>query len=246
MTQIALVLFPGFTALDLVGPYEVLRFLPEAEVRFVWHEVGPITADSGALVLGATHTFEETQCPDIVVVPGGNTSVAVHARDEVLLSWLRSANSQATWTTSVCGGSLILAAAGLLEGCRATSHWQGLQLLRPFGAIPIDNERIVHEGNIVTCAGVSAGIDLALWIAREVGGSNRAEAIQLAIEYDPMPPLDSGHFNKASLEAKTTARALLARESVNGPQIRAITALLWRQALGSVRQRAQKRGWVRA
>lgn len=246
MTQIAIVLFPGFTALDVVGPYEVLRFLSGAQVRFVWHEVGPVTADSGSLVLGATHTFGETPCPDVVVVPGGSKSVAVHARDEVLLSWLRAASNLATWTASVCGGSLILAAAGLLEGRRATSHWQSLYLLRPFGATPIDNERIVHEGNIVTCAGVSAGIDLALWIAREVGGSDRAEAIQLAIEYDPMPPLDSGHFNKASLEAKAVARALLARESVNGPQVRAIAALLWTQALSNVRQRAQRRGWVRA
>src|ERR1700730_8429542 len=131
-TQIAIVAYPGFTALDMIGPYEVLRQLPQAEVRFVWHESGPITADSGVLVLGATHSLAETPSPDVILVPGG-PSTPVHARDEKLLDWLRQAHRTASWTTSVCSGSVILAAAGLLEGRRATSHWPGFHPMQTFG-----------------------------------------------------------------------------------------------------------------
>lgn len=187
MTQIAIVTYPGFTALDMIGPYEVLRNLPDAEVRFVWHQPGPITADSGVLVIGATHSLAETPSPDVVLVPGG-PSTPVHARDEALLDWLRQAHRSARWTTSVCSGSVILAAAGLLAGRRATSHWLTVPALKAFGAIPVGDERIVRDGNVVTCAGVSAGLDLALWLAGEIGGEGRAKAIQLAIEYDPSRP----------------------------------------------------------
>ncbi|MFW0785442.1 DJ-1/PfpI family protein [Gordonia sp. CPCC 206044] len=235
MTQVALVTYPGFTALDLIGPYEVLRMLPAADVRFVWHEVGPVTADSGVLVIGATHTFDETPAPDIVLVPGGSTSVAVHADDAVLRAWLQSVDAHTTWTTSVCAGSVILGAAGLLRGRRATSHWQAVASLRAFGATPVGDERIVHDGDVVTCAGVSAGIDLALWIAERVAGPDRAHAIQLAIEYDPQPPFDSGSLAKASAGTIARANVLLARDSVNVPQVTAAARLLWRAALDGVR-----------
>ncbi|MGH3559646.1 MAG: DJ-1/PfpI family protein, partial [Mycobacterium sp.] len=195
--QIAIVTYPGFTALDFIGPYEVLHRLPKAEIRFVWHQPGPITADSGVLVVGATHSFAETPSPDVILVPGGKTTVE-HARDEKLLDWVRQAHQTATWTTSVCSGSIILAAAGLLAGKRATSHWMALGALKTLGAIPVGDERIVEAGdlgkNIVTCAGVSAGIDLALWLAGRIGGESRAKVIQLAMEYDPQPPFDSGHM----------------------------------------------------
>ena len=189
MTQIAIVIYPGFTALDFIGPYEVLRWLPDTEVRFVWHEPGPITADSGVLIIGATHSFAETPTPDVILVPGGMTTIE-HARDEVLLDWVRSAHQSATWTTSVCSGSVILAAAGLLDGKRATSHWAALSMLKALGAKPVGDERVVHEGQIVTSAGVSAGIDLALWLAGQIGGEERAKVIQLSMEYDPQPPFD--------------------------------------------------------
>lgn len=162
MTQIAIVTYPGFTALDFIGPYEVLRQLPDAAVRFVWHEPGPITADSGVLVVGATHSFDETPSPDVILVPGSGASTTITARDGKVLDWLRRAHQTATWTTSVCSGSVILAAAGLLEGRRATSHWAAVSALKAFGAIPVSDERIVRDGDIVTSAGVSAGIDLAL------------------------------------------------------------------------------------
>ena len=132
MTQIAIVVYPGYTALDFIGPYEVLRNLPDAEVRFVWHEPGPIAADSGVLLVGATHSFDETPSPDVILVPGGMTTFE-HARDEKLLDWVRQAHQTATWTASVCSGSVILAAAGLLKGKRATSHWMVVPELKTFG-----------------------------------------------------------------------------------------------------------------
>ncbi len=240
MTQLAFVAYPGFTALDMIGPYEVLRSLPGADVRFVWHEPGPVIADSGVLVIGATHSFAETPSPDVILVPGG-ASTPVHARDEALLEWLRRAGAHATWTTSVCSGSVILAAAGLLEGRRATSHWLTLAALKAFGAMPVGDERVVHSDGIATSAGVSAGIDLALWLAGEIAGEARAKAIQLAIEYDPQPPFDSGHLSKASTRTKAAATALLSRESVTPAHLKATTLLAWEQALGAVRSRGRRR-----
>jgi transcriptional regulator GlxA family with amidase domain len=240
MTQIAIVVYPGFTALDFIGPYEVLRWLPDAEIRFVWHEPGPITADSGVLVIGATHSFAETPSPDVILVPGGMTTVA-HARDETLLDWVRTAHRSATWTASVCSGSVILAAAGLLDGKRATSHWMALPILKMLGAIPVGDERVVHEGDIVTSAGVSAGIDLALWLAARIGGDDRAKAIQLSMEYDPEPPFDSGHMAKASAKTKAAATALLARDAAKPAQLKAGTLLLWDRALSAARAKVVRR-----
>jgi transcriptional regulator GlxA family with amidase domain len=240
VTQFAFVAYPGFTALDMIGPYEVLRNLPHAEVRFVWHQTGPITADSGVLVIGATHSLAETPSPDVILVPGG-TSTPVHARDETLLDWLRQTHQNASWTTSVCSGSVILAAAGLLQGRRATSHWLTIPALKAFGAIPVADERIVRHDNVVTGAGVSAGIDLALWLAGELGGENRAKAIQLAIEYDPQPPFDCGHMSKASATTKAAATALLARDSVKPANLKATTMLAWERALTAVRSRRRRR-----
>lgn len=238
--QIAVVLYPGFTALDFIGPYEVLRWLPDAEVRFVWHAPGPITADSGVLVVGATHSFDETPSPDVVLVPGGFTTME-HARDEKVLEWVRQAHRGATWTTSVCSGSVILAAAGLLEGKRATSHWAAVPLLKAFGVDPVDDQRIVDEGDIVTCAGVSAGIDLGLWLAGRIGGEDRAKAIQLSMEYDPQPPFDSGHMSKASASTKATAAAMMSKELMKPTQLKATTLLLWDQAIRAARSRTNRR-----
>jgi putative intracellular protease/amidase len=234
--QIAMVVYPGFTALDFIGPYEVLRNLPDTEVRFVWHEVGPITADSGVLIVGATHSFDETPSPDIVLVPGGMTTTE-HARDEKLLDWVRRADETSLWTTSVCGGSLILAAAGLLKGIRATSHWMVLPMLKPFGVDAVGDQRIVHEGKIVTAAGVSAGIDLALWLAGEIGGDAKAKAVQLVIEYDPQPPFDSGHVSKASAATKALATAQLGKESVKHHQLVPSVQLLWDAAIQRTRSK---------
>ena len=242
--QIAIVLYPGFTALDFIGPYEVLRWLPDTEVRFVWHEAGPITADSGVLVIGATHSFAETPSPDVILVPGGMTTIE-HSRDEKLLDWVRQVHHTATWTTSVCSGSVILAAAGLLKGKRATSHWAALPALKALGVTPVKDERVVHEGNLVTSAGVSAGIDLALWLAGQIGGEERAKAIQLSMEYDPQPPFDSGHMSKASASTKAAATALMAKDLATPTQLKEMTELLWSGAIDAARSRSRrKRGRV--
>ncbi|BBY28032.1 DJ-1/PfpI family protein [Mycolicibacterium sediminis] len=236
--QIAVVLYPGFTALDFIGPYEVLRSLPDAEMRFVWHETGPIAADSGALLVGATHTFDETPSPDVIVVPGGPATME-HCRDEVVLDWLRRAHQTTTWTTSVCTGSLLLAAAGLLEGRRATSHWSALPMLKAFGVTPVGDQRVVHEGKLVTAAGVSAGLDMAMWLAGEIGGEAKAKVIQLVIEYDPQPPFNSGHMSKASASTKAAAAAELTRDMVATGQITAPVRLLWDRAISKARARTR-------
>jgi len=238
--QIAIVLYPGFTALDFIGPYEVLRWLPDAEVRFVWHEPGPITADSGVLVVAATHSFDETPSPDVVLVPGGFSTME-HARDDKVLDWVRRAHQTATWTASVCSGSIILAAAGLLEGKRATSHWAALSALKVMGVKPVSDERIVHEGDVVTCAGVSAGIDLGLWLAAKIGGESRAKVIQLSMEYDPQPPFDSGHMSKASASTKAAATALMGKDLAKPAQLKAMSGLVWDHAIKGARARRKRR-----
>jgi transcriptional regulator GlxA family with amidase domain len=243
MTQIAIVVYPGFTALDFIGPYEVLRNLPDAEIRFLWHEPGPIAADSGVLLVGATHSFDETPSPDILLIPGGMTTME-HARDKKLLDWVRQAHETAMWTASVCSGSVILAAAGLLDGKRATSHWMALGALKALGAKPVGDERVVHERDIVTSAGVSAGIDLAIWLTGQICGEDRAKTIQLVIEYDPQPPFDSGHVSKASASTKAAATALLGKDMIKPTQLKATTMLLWEGAIKAARNRRGRRSRV--
>jgi transcriptional regulator GlxA family with amidase domain len=214
--------------------------LPDTEVRFVWHQPGPITADSGVLVVGATHSFDETPSPDVVLVPGGFSTME-HARDEKVLDWLRSTHETATWTASVCSGSIMLAAAGLLEGKRATSHWAALSALKALGVKAVSDERIVHEGDVVTCAGVSAGIDLGLWLAGQIGGEGRAKVIQLSMEYDPQPPFDSGHMSKASATTKAAATALMSKDLIKPRQLKAATGLLWDSAIDRARAKRRNR-----
>ncbi len=193
--NIAILLYEQFTALDAIGPYEVLSRLPDARLTFVAEQAGPVRTDNGMLTLQAERSIDEEPAPDIVLVPGGPGEVAARAGGPAL-EWLHAAHQTSTWTTSVCTGSLILAAAGLLEGRRATSHWLALEELRQMGAEPV-SERVVFDGDIVTAAGVSAGIDMALRLAARVSGDAVAQAIQLGIEYDPDPPFDAGSPAKA-------------------------------------------------
>ncbi len=188
--DIAILLFDGITALDAVGPYEVLSRLPSAEVSFVAEQPGTKRTDNQQLALVADDALEDHARPDIILVPGGRGQTE-NMRDGALHEWLRAAHESTTWTTSVCTGSLILAAAGLLEGKRATSHWLALEELGRLGAEP-SSERVVFDGKIVTAAGVSSGIDMALALAGRVAGDDVARAIQLSIEYDPQPPFDAG------------------------------------------------------
>lgn len=203
--QIAIVLYDRFTALDAVGPYEVLTRVPDARTVFVAEQAGPVRTDTGALALVADQTFAEVTAPDVVVVPGGPGQSALmdHAP---LLDWLRAADATSTWTTSVCTGSLLLGAAGLLKGRRATSHWLALEQLTALGAEPTA-ERVVLDGKYVTGAGVSAGIDMALTLAGRIGGDEVAQSIQLATEYDPRPPYDAGSPDKAPAHLVDALRA---------------------------------------
>ncbi len=203
--NIAIVLYDRFTALDAIGPYEVLSRLPGASVTFLAAVPGPVRTDNGMLTLLAEHSLEEVREPDIVLIPGGPGEVAQRAGGAVL-DWLGSADTTSTWTTSVCTGSLILAAAGLLDGKRATSHWLALEELRRLGAEPVA-ERVVFDGKLVTAAGVSAGIDMALTLAARIAGDTVAQAIQLGIEYDPEPPFAAGSPQKAPAEVVELLRS---------------------------------------
>ncbi|HEY7950021.1 MAG TPA: DJ-1/PfpI family protein [Solirubrobacterales bacterium] len=193
--QIAILIFEKLTALDAIGPYEVLRSVPGWEVKFVGPEKGPVRTDSGALGLSADFGIDEVAEADIVLVPGGEGNVPL-MQDEAVLSWLRRIDGGTKWTTSVCTGSLVLGAAGLLEGRRATSHWAFLEQLGELGADPVGG-RFVQDGKLVTAAGVSAGIDMALHLVGQEVGPEVAQAVQLGIEYDPQPPFDAGSPEKA-------------------------------------------------
>jgi transcriptional regulator GlxA family with amidase domain len=231
--QVAILLYPGVTALDAVGPWEILSRLPGAEVRFVGKEVGPLPTEGGVLTLGVTHTLAETSTPDVLLVPGGTTTPAQMVDDEIL-DWLRSVHAWTTWTASVCTGALILGAAGILKGRPATTHWWKMSVLRILGARPQPDSRLVRSGKVVTAAGVSAGIDLALWLAGEIAGRERAEAIQLAIEYDPLPPFDAGHLSKASEPVRRLAREMMA-ERMPADQRRLVPRIALRRFLDRIR-----------
>jgi transcriptional regulator GlxA family with amidase domain len=193
--KIAILVFDRLTALDAVGPYEVLSRLPAAELSFVAKETGMKRSDTGALGLNADRTLDELPDPDILLIPGGEGNRPL-MRDDEVLDWVRRAHQGSTWTTSVCTGSLVLGAAGILEGLKATTHWAYRDQLRQFGAEPV-TERVVEQGKVVTAAGVSSGIDMALHIAHRDVGEEFAQGIQLGLEYDPQPPFDTGSPEKA-------------------------------------------------
>lgn len=198
MRQIAIPLFPRVTALDAVGPYEVLQRLPDFEVVFVGASVGEVRTENGFLGLSVDAMLDDVPTPDVVVVPGGIGSRAA-MKDEHLLAWLRGAHETTAFTTSVCTGSLVLGAAGLLDGLTATTHWSVYAGLAETGATPVDTRVVEHlERRIITAAGVSSGIDMALRLAELLVDSTAAEAMQLMIEYDPRPPFDAGAWGKAS------------------------------------------------
>jgi putative intracellular protease/amidase len=196
--DIVIPIFPNFTALDAIGPYEVLRGLPDAKITFAAAETGLVSADNPALAFNVTTALREIDSADVLVVPGGGgTRVAM--RDEAMLEWVRRIHATTRYTTSVCTGSLVLAAAGLLDGLEATTHWARVALLESLGA-KYTEQRVVQQGKIVTAAGVSSGIDMALTLAARIAGDDRAKALQLSIEYDPQPPFDAGSPAKAGAE----------------------------------------------
>jgi transcriptional regulator GlxA family with amidase domain len=193
--DVAIPIFDRITALDAVGPYEVLSRLPDCTVHFLASEPGPKRTENAMLALHADAALAELTEPDVIVFPGGFGTRAL-ARDEATLAWLRHAHKTSQWTTSVCTGSLVLGAAGILEGLEATTHWLALDALARYGATPV-SRRVMRQGKVITAAGVSAGIDMALTLAARIGGDEIAQAIQLGIEYDPEPPFDCGSPQKA-------------------------------------------------
>ncbi|MET8630073.1 DJ-1/PfpI family protein [Kitasatospora sp. NPDC004669] len=194
--RIAVLLYDDFTALDAVGPYEVLSRIPGTEVVFTAARRGPVRTDMTSLALTADAALDEVDSADLLLVPGGPGTEAQLA-DRAVVEWVRAVDATTTWTTSVCSGSLLLGAAGLLQGRRATSHWVCLDQLPQFGAEPTGTERVVIDGKYATAAGVSAGIDLALTLTGRIAGDATAQAIQLLIEYDPRPPYSAGHITTA-------------------------------------------------
>ena len=209
--QIAILIFDGLTALDAIGPYEVLSRLPGADLGFVAKEAGTKRTDTGALGVEADLALADLDSPEVVLVPGGPGSRPL-MRDPEVLEWLRSAHASSTWTTSVCTGALVLGAAGILDGKRATTHWAFLDRLSELGAEPVA-ERVVEDGKVITAAGVSAGIDMALMLVARIAGDEVAQAIQLGIEYDPQPPFDAGSPAKASARVIEMVRGAEPAES---------------------------------
>jgi cyclohexyl-isocyanide hydratase len=222
--RIGFLLFPDITQLDMTGPYEVLTKLPDAEVHLVWKTLEPVRASGGMQILPTT-TYG--QCPqlDLVCVPGGSGMNPL-LEDEETLAFLRRQAAGAKYVTSVCTGSLVLGAAGLLKGRRAATHWMSMDMLKAFGAVPV-HERVVVDGNVITGGGVTAGIDFGLTVVAQIAGADAAKAIQLGIEYDPHPPFDAGSPRTAGTEL--TARVTQAaadRQTVRAAAVQRAAARL--------------------
>jgi putative intracellular protease/amidase len=210
--NIVIYLYNGLTVLDAVGPYEVLSRLQDANVRFVAREKGLIVSDTHFLKLVAEYDISEIQSADILVIPGSVIGFIRESKDASVLNWIQQIHQTTTWTTSVCSGSVILAAAGILKGKKATSHWGTLAMLSDYGAIPT-SERYIQEGKIITAQGVSAGIDMALFLVSQIVGVEKAKAYQLFIEYDPNPPFDAGTISKADNATISLAKKMLGKEA---------------------------------
>lgn len=210
--NIVIYLYNGLTVLDAVGPYEVLSRLPDASVKFVAREKGLIVSDTHFLKLVAEYDISEIQTADILVIPGSVIGFIKESKDASVLNWIQQIHQTTTWTTSVCSGSVILAAAGILKGKKATSHWGTLAMLGDYGAIPT-SERYIQEGKIITAQGVSAGIDMALFLVSQIVGVEKAKAYQLFIEYDPNPPFDAGTVSKADDATISLAKKMLGKEA---------------------------------
>jgi len=205
--QIAIGLFEEFTALDAIGPYQVLSRLPDVDLVLCAEHRGTVDDDNGLLQLSIGRTFDEVCEPDVILIPGGFVTRTMARRGHPIVDWIAATHQGTKFTTSVCTGSLLLGAAGLLEGLDATTHWMAYEELASYGARPTET-RVVRRDRIWTAAGVSAGIDLALMLAAELAGPQVAQALQLAIEYDPQPPFDSGSPTKADPEIVALVRAV--------------------------------------
>jgi transcriptional regulator GlxA family with amidase domain len=202
--QVALVLYPKYTMLDIVGPFQVFADAPDVEIVWVSETLEPVVDHTGTSHLTPTHTYDQVRAPDVLVVPGGFADDVIPSLD----AWIKQVHPTTTWTTSVCSGSIHLARAGLLDGQAATSHWAVAKELNELGAIYTE-QRVVQVGKVITAAGVSAGIDMALTLLAKTHGSLVAQAVQLYIEYDPQPPFATGSPSKAPSQVLAASRSLL-------------------------------------
>lgn len=193
--KIAILLYPGFTALDAIGPYHALAGTPGYEFTFVAEHAGPV-GNGGSFTMEAPTSIDELDTVDVLVVPGGIAAIQIAQEGGPLIDWIRHVHPNTQWTTSVCTGALMLGAAGCLQGAPATTHWYCMDDLLAYGATPVE-ERVVEYGKIITSAGVSAGIDMGLTLAERLVSTEYAQAVQLDMEYDPAPPFDSGHPRSA-------------------------------------------------
>jgi transcriptional regulator GlxA family with amidase domain len=214
--QIVFLFYDGMTALDVVGPHEILCRLPGAVVKRVAKQAGTVNTDSAGLMLTAEYALSDVSQADVLLIPGAGNATTLQ-KVPGLLDWVKAIHQTTSWTTSVCTGSLILGAAGLLKDLRATTHWAALDRLSTWGANPV-SERIVEDGKVMTAAGVSAGIDMALTLAAKLSGPQIAQSLQLGIEYDPNPPFDVGSPQKASPAILEALRSRLTT-SFEHPQI---------------------------
>jgi transcriptional regulator GlxA family with amidase domain len=206
--QIAIGLYPEFTALDAIGPYQVFTNVPGVEVVVCAEQKGRLADDNGLLVFDIEHTFDDVPSPDVHLVPGGFVTRKVAQDGGPIVDWIRKAHETTQHTTSVCTGALLLGAAGVLEGKVATTHWLAYDHLAGYGATPTE-QRVVRDGKVLTAAGVSAGIDLGLTLVGELYGPEVAQAVQLGIEYDPQPPFDSGAPSKAAPEIRDLVQGVM-------------------------------------
>lgn len=210
--KIAILIYNGMTFLDAIGPYEVLSQLPDVEVKLVAKKRGTIKADTGFAQLKAKYNFNDITKTDILLIPGSTIAFLRIMKDEKTIEWIRKIDKTTEFTTSVCSGSLILASAGLLNGLKATSHWMSMKLLKEYNVIPTRN-RIVQEGKYITAAGVSAGIDMALYLCDELVGEDETKAIQLMLEYDPKPIYNAGNVETCEPEIIKIAEKKLTRNA---------------------------------
>jgi transcriptional regulator GlxA family with amidase domain len=231
--KVANVVYPEFTALDLVGPYEVISRWPGVEVHFVASASGPVRTDCGLTVL-PTDTTESLTDPDLIVVPGSGNPLPVLG-DRVLIDWLAATAPRCQWTASVCTGASLYAAAGLLEGKKSATHWAFRDVVRAYG-VEVVAERMIWQGNHISCAGVSAGIDMALTLTERVHGAELAEALQLVIEYDPQPPFDTGALERADAQTKRRAMQVL---TAGQPRMK-VAALMGRAIMNARLGRARR------
>ena len=208
--QIAIGLYPEFTALDAIGPYQVFTQIPGVEVVLCAATTGPLADDNGLLHLDIRHSFDDVPAPDVTLVPGGFVTRRLARDGDPIVDWVARTHETTTFTTSVCTGALLLGAAGILDGLDATTHWFAYDELASYGARPTE-QRVVRQGKVWTAAGVSAGIDLGLTLTAELFGPQIAQAVQLAIEYDPQPPFDAGAPSKAPPDVVDLVRAVAAQ-----------------------------------